>query len=484
MKHICSVCAYVYDDDVEGVPFDDLPDDWVCPVCTADKSFFEAEGVTDAPTPAAPSSDAGTDSDSDAGDLENYLRQWRRDTHPLEGDLAMIQEMAITGASVLEPMRTTKKVISWDEILVLGAQLATLPLNDTEAVSTRTVIGPNASHPLAIDTPVYVSHMSHGALSREVKIALARGSAAAGTAMCSGEGGILPESLEAAHRYIFEYVPNRYSVTPENLWAVDAVEIKIGQSAKPGLGGHLPGSKVTDEIAAVRGFPVGEDIISPAHFPDITNTDELRAKVKELREATGGKPIGIKLAAGDIEADLEIALAAGPDFITIDGRAGATGAAPKVVKDATAIPTIFALARARAFLDAAGADGVSLVITGGLRSSADAAKAIAMGADAVALASAALIAAGCQQYRICHTGKCPVGITTQDPELRARLQIDLSARRVENFFNATTHELADFARLTGHDDIHELSTHDLRTTSSEIANHSPIAHVGDANPEN
>ena len=480
MKHVCSVCAYVYDDDVEGVPFDQLPDDWVCPICTADRGFFESEDGGGAGSGGPPTNEISHKGEGEGEEsIEDYLAQWRRDTHALEGDLAAIQEMAITGRPVIEPMRTTKEVISWDEILVCGAQLAALPLNETETVSTRTVIGPNAKHPVVIDTPVYVSHMSYGALSREVKIALAMGSAAAGTAMCSGEGGILPESLEAAHRYIFEYVPNRYSVTPENLRAVDAVEIKIGQSAKPGLGGHLPGSKVTDEIAAVRGFPAGSDIISPAHFPDITTIDELKAKVEELREATGGKPIGIKLAAGHLEADLDFALAAGPDFITVDGRAGATGAAPKSVKDATAIPTIFALARARRALDEAGADGVSLIITGGLRTSADAARALAMGADAVALASAALMAAGCQQYRICHTGKCPVGITTQDPELRARLRIELSAKRVENFFKATTHELADFARLTGHDDIHGLSTHDLRTTSSEIAKYTPIAHVGE-----
>jgi glutamate synthase domain-containing protein 2 len=474
MRYVCSVCGYVYDEEAEDRSWDELPDDWACPVCTADRTFFEAEKENGGPA-GEPSQ-----SDADAGGLGAYLAEWRRTSDPLEGDLAMIQEMAVTGRSVLEPMRTTKRVIGWEEVLICGAQLATLPRNDTEPVRTETVLGPNAAFPLVIATPVYVSHMSYGALSREVKIALARGSAAAGTAMCSGEGGILPESLAAAHRYIFEYVPNRYSVTPENLLAVDAVEIKIGQSAKPGLGGHLPGSKVTDEIAAVRGFPAGSDIISPAHFSDITNADELRVKVDELRDASAGKPIGIKLAAGHIEADLEVALAAAPDFITIDGRAGATGAAPKVVKDATAIPTIFALARARAFLDAAGADGVSLVITGGLRNSADIAKALAMGADAVALASAALIAAGCQQYRICHTGKCPVGITTQDPELRARLKIDLSAKRVENFFNVTTHELADFARLTGHDDLRQLNVGDLRTTSSAIARHTPIAHVGEA----
>ena len=478
MKYVCTVCAYTYDEAAEGVPWDDLPDDWACPVCTVDKTFFEAEGGTE---PEAVTSQDRETAGSVTGteDLTDYLSRWRRDTHPLEGDLAAIQEMAITGRSVLEPMRTTKPVPSWDEILVCGAQLATLPLNQTEPVSTRTVIGPGAAIPMTIETPVYVSHMSFGALSREAKIALARGSAAAGTAMCSGEGGVLPESLAAAHRYIFEYVPNRYSVTNEILRTVDAVEIKIGQSAKPGLGGHLPGSKVTDEISAVRGFPPGEDIISPARFPDISSAEELEAKIEWLRGISGGKPIGVKLAAGHIEADLAVALAAGPDFITIDGRAGATGAAPKVVKDSTAIPTIFALARARRALDEAGADGVSLVVTGGLRNSADMAKALAMGADAVAIASAALMAAGCQQYRICQTGKCPVGIATQDPELRARFSVELSAHRVENFLNATTHELMDFARLTGHDDVHSLSTDDLRTTSTEIATYTPINHVGE-----
>jgi glutamate synthase domain-containing protein 2 len=265
---------------------------------------------------------------------------------------------------------------------------------------------------------------------------------------------------------------------------VDAVEIKIGQSAKPGLGGHLPGTKVTDEIAEIRGFPAGEDIISPAHFDDIGSADELRTKVDWLRETSGGKPVGVKLAAGHIEADLAVALAAGPDFVTIDGRAGATGAAPKVVKDATGIPTLFALARARRFLDEHGVGEVSLVITGGLRISSDIAKALAMGADAVALATSALIAAGCQQYRICHTGRCPVGITTQDPELRARLKVELSAQRLENFLRVTAKELEDFARLAGHDDVHQLGIGDLRTTSSEIARYTTIAHVGESDMTN
>ncbi|NQT17286.1 MAG: FMN-binding glutamate synthase family protein, partial [Planctomycetes bacterium] len=364
---------------------------------------------------------------------EKYLAAWRRPSDELESHMVDIHTIATTGQSIIEPMRTRKQTFSWDDLLVKGAQLAKVPLNEDEPVRTQTVIGPAADHPLVIETPVYVSHMSFGALSREIKIALATGSAAVGTAICSGEGGILEEEFQAARKYIFEYVPNAYSVTDENLKRVDAIEIKFGQSAKPGMGGHLPGNKVTHEIAQVRGRTPGTDITSPARFEDVGTREGLRRKVEWLRELSGGKPIGIKLAAGNIEADLEHALSAEPDFITLDGRAGATGAAPKVVKDATSIPTIFALYRARKFLTERGADQISLVITGGLRISSDFAKALALGADAVAVATVALMAAGCQQYRICNTGRCPVGITSQDPELRGRLNIQESARRLENY---------------------------------------------------
>jgi glutamate synthase domain-containing protein 2/rubredoxin len=477
MKYECSVCGYIYDEDAEGTPWNKLPDDWECPVCSADKSYCEVQG--ESPTGEAPPHDARAGAEPT---LDNYLSEWKRSSDDLEHNFAAIQHMATTGESIIEPMRTRKPVVSWGEILVMGAQLASLPRNEDEPIATHTVIGPKAKQPLVISTPVFVSHMSFGALSREAKIALAKGSAAVETAMCSGEGGIVPESLDSAHRYIFEYVPNRYSVTEDNLRSVDAIEIKIGQSAKPGMGGHLPGHKVTEEIAAVRGFPQGEDVISPAHFEDITNPEELRQKVAWLREKSDGKPIGIKLVAGHIEADLEIALQANPDFVTIDGRPGATGAAMKSVKDATAIPTIFALSRARRYLDSMMAEGVSLVVTGGFRSSSDIVKALAMGADAVALASAALIAIGCQQYRICDSGKCPVGITTQDPALRSRFDIDLSAERLANFFRVITGELADFVRLTGNDEVHQLTVADLRTTNSEIARFTNIAHVGEPTP--
>mgnify|MGYP001818269471 FL=1 len=237
----------------------------------------------------------------------------------------------------------------------------------------------------------------------------------------------------------------------------------------------MPAHKVTDEIAAIRGFPPGQDIVSPSHFKDINNKEELKQKVDWLREASQGKPIGIKIAAGHIEADLEVALYANPDFITIDGRAGATGAAPKFIKSATSVPTIFALLSARKALE--NRKEISLIITGGLRVSSDFAKAFALGADAVAIATAALIAIGCQQYRICNTGKCPVGITTQDPALRSRCNIDKSARRLANYLRVVTEELKDFTRLTGKHDIHQLSLSDLFTTSSEISNNTEIEHV-------
>jgi glutamate synthase domain-containing protein 2 len=470
VKYRCRICQFIYDEKLEGAPFDDLPLDWTCPVCGAAKSEFEP--VDDAPQQPRPSSaPAGPDRGRKAFD------DFRRASDELETRMADIHRMALTGESIVEPMRTGKPVVSWDDILIKGAQLARLPLDRGGAVDVTTVIGPRATRPLVISTPIIVSHMSFGALSREAHLALARGSAAAGTAMSSGEGGILPEALAAAHKFIFEYVPNRYSVTQANLARVDAIEIKFGQSAKPGLGGHLPAGKVTAEIAAVRGFPAGTDILSPSRFPDVATRDDLRRKVEELRDLSRGRPIGIKLAAGHVEADLEFALSAGPDFLTIDGRAGGTGAAVKLIKDATSIPTIYALDRARRYLEGRGIRDVTLVVTGGLRVSSDFAKALALGADAVAIGTAALMAIGCQQYRICDTGRCPVGIATHDPGLRARLDVEDAARGLANFLRVSTEELEDFARLTGHDSVHKLSVNDLVTTNSEISDFTSIRHA-------
>lgn len=464
----CTVCDTIYDEEKEGKKWETLDKEWNCQVCESGKSAWKkVEGETGGP-------DVSKGKTEDAsGDADEF----RRLEDELEVHMSDIHRMAETGRSIIEPMRTRKPSPSWDEILIKGAQLAKLPLNRDVPVNTQTVIGPEAEVPLVIETPVYVTHMSFGALSKEAKIALAAGSAAVKTAMCSGEGGILPESLERSYKYIFEYVPNRYSVTDENLRRVDAIEIKIGQSAKPGMGGHLPGKKVTGEVAAVRGFQEGEDIVSPAHFHDITNREDLKKKVQWLREASGGKPVGIKFAAGNIEADLEVALYAQPDFITIDGRAGATGASPKFVKAATSVPSMFALYRARKLLKEKGAGNVSLVITGGIRVSSDFAKALALGADAVAIGTSALMAIGCQQYRVCDTGKCPKGITTQDPDLRSRLDVEKAAEGLAHFLTVSTEELEDFARLTGNDDVHKLAISDLCTANSEISGYTEIEHI-------
>lgn len=461
MVYKCSVCGYVFDEEAEGKSFSELTE---CPVCKqpVDKIELISSGEK---------YDAASDEDMDL----NYPKETRK-TDSNYRYMKEIHEMAVTGKPAIEAMGTQMKMPDWDDILVLGAQLNPQPLEEHAEVSLRTVIGKHAKKPMVLDMPVYISHMSFGALSKETKIALAKGSAAAGTAMCSGEGGILPEEREASYKYIFEYVPNLYSVTDENLKTSDAVEIKIGQGTKPGMGGHLPGSKVTPDIAAIRNKPLGEDIISPSRFPGINTKDDWRNLVSDLRQRSDGRPIGIKIAAGRIEKDLEYCVYAKPDFITIDGRGGATGASPAMIRDSTSVPTIYALYRARKYLDGIKAD-IDLVITGGLRVASDFAKAIAMGADAVAIASAVMVAAACQQYRICGTGMCPVGMATQEPELRERLHIEAASRRVANYLKCSAEELRTFSRITGHDDIHELSVDDLCTISREISENTNIAHA-------
>ncbi|MFL8711273.1 glutamate synthase-related protein [Clostridioides sp. GD02377] len=475
----CSVCGYIYDESKNDKTWEELSEDWECPVCTKGRSYFgkistvyyeeDEKGAEDI-------AENETEVTSEkTGDL-NYINTYLRRDDEVEKHMDIIHEMAVTGKSIIEPMRTKLPVISWDDILIMGAQLNPLPLNEHDEVNTTTIIGKKAKKPMIIENPVYISHMSFGALSKELKIALAKGAAKSKTAMCSGEGGILPEEKEASYKYIFEYVPNKYSVTEENLKNSDAIEIKIGQGTKPGMGGHLPGEKVTEEIAKVRNKPVGQDVISPSCFEEIQSKEDLKKLVDELREVSEGRPIGVKISAGHIEKDMEFIAYAKPDFVTIDGRGGATGASPKLLKDATSIPTIFALHRARKYIDTHELD-IDLVITGGLRVSTDFVKALAMGADAIAIASSALMAAACQQYRICGSGKCPVGVATQDEELRKRLHIENSANRVANFLNVSLEELKTFARVSGHKDIHDLSVDDLYTVNSEISNYTNIQHV-------
>lgn len=395
--------------------------------------------------------------------------------HP-EEKVAAVQKLAKTGKSENSAMRTMREFPGFETLVFRGAQLHKMPLNEDIAVNTKTIIGKTAKHPLELSMPFYVSHMSFGALSREAKIALAKGTTLVGTAMCSGEGGMLPESRKAAEKYIYELGTALFSHKYEVIRQADAVEIKIGQGAKPGLGGHLPGYKVTKEIAKIRGIKAGQDSISPGRLSEVNNLEDLQKMVTHIKEVTDGKSVGIKLASGHIEKDLAFALKAEPDFITIDCRGGATGSSPKFLKDNVGIPPIMVIRRARRFLDSVGSL-VTLCVTGGFRDSSDIAKALALGADAVALATASMIAIGCIQSRVCHTGTCPVGIATQDEALRALFDEKKALEGFQNFYNATNEELKVFARSNGVDDVHVLTAADLVTDNLMVSEFTDIKHI-------
>lgn len=405
-----------------------------------------------------------------------YLEDWARGWDEFEEELYTIQHLLIDGKSETSAMGSVRKHPDWENVLFKGGQLHRMPLNDDEPVTSKTVIGPNAKRPLELSIPFYVSHMSFGALSREAKIALARGTAQVDTAMCSGEGGMLQEERKEAKKYIYELGTAMFSHRDDFIKQADAVEIKIGQAAKPGLGGHLPKDKVTPEIMKIRGLKPGEGSISPGRHADIRSVQDLKREVDELRGLIDGGPVGIKFAAGHVEKDIEFALAAGPDFITIDTRGGGTGAAPTFIKDNVSMPAIFAVRRARKYLDKVGSN-VTLCVTGGFRSGSDIAKALALGADAVALASFSLVGIGCQRYRTCHTGNCPVGIATQREDLRARFDIEKSVARFKRLYEVTRKEVETFARINGRSDVHDLDLTDVFTIDNEISHNTDIEHA-------
>ncbi len=366
----------------------------------------------------------------------------------------------------------------WEDLQFVVAQLHKLPPLDDEPVATDLVIGPGAAKPLALDIPLFVSDMSFGALSEEAKVALAKGAELAGTGICSGEGGMLPDEQAANSRYFYELASARFGFSRDKVRKTQAFHFKGGQGAKTGTGGHLPGNQVKGKIAEVRGLRDGEAAISPSRFPDWETVDHYRRFAAEVREATGGIPVGVKLSAQHIERDIEAALQIGVDYIILDGRGGGTGAAPLIFRDNISVPTIPALARARRYLDTRGRDDVTLVITGGLRLPADFIKALALGADAIAVSNSALQAIGCLGMRACHTNNCPVGIATQKLHLRQRLKIEKGAEQLNNFFRAATELMQVMARACGHDHLNTFCIDDLTTWDREMAHLTGIGYGG------
>ena len=395
-----------------------------------------------------------------------------------------------------------RPIPSLDDLTFLPCTLTRIPLEGyREKCNTATVIGTRfANKPIRLDIPVMITGMSYGALSYNAKVALGRGATKLGTSTTTGDGGMLPAERENSRILIYEVLPSRYGINVHHIKAADGIELTIGQGAKPGTGGLLLGSKVSDEIAQMRDLPEGVDQRSPCRHPDFLGPDDMILKIEELREATDWQvPIFVKIGASRVFDDVKLAVKAGADAVVIDGMEGGTGASPELLMDHTGVPTLAAVCEARAALEDIGLYGeVQLIIAGGIRSGTDAAKAMALGADAIYVGTAALMALNCNKplyvedyHKIgaepyachhCHTGMCPVGITTQDPELMKRLPIDEAAERVSNFLHATTQEIQIIARACGKSDVHDLEPEDMRALTLESSMITGIPLVGTTKP--
>ena len=397
------------------------------------------------------------------------------------GVIAEIQRAAETGIYDIRGWGAKRKLPHFDDLLFLGASMSRYPLEGyRERCDTDVVLGDrNAEYPLYLDIPITIAGMSFGALSGQAKEALGRGASEVGTSTTTGDGGMTPEERGQSKNLVYQYLPSRYGMNPDDLRKADAIEIVLGQGAKPGGGGMLLGQKITERVAGMRTLPQGVDQRSACRHPDWTGPDDLAIKIVELREITNWeKPIYVKVGATRTYYDVKLAVKAGADVVVVDGMQGGTAATQDVFIEHVGIPTLAAIPQAVHALQELGLHRkVQLVVSGGIRSGADVAKAMALGADAVAIGTAALIALGdnspryAEQYRELgseagfyddfQAGRDPAGITTQDPELAGNLDPIEAGRRLANYLRVLTMEAQTLARACGKSHLRNLEPEDL-----------------------
>ncbi|HTX60816.1 MAG TPA: glutamate synthase-related protein [Methanobacterium sp.] len=409
----------------------------------------------------------------ETGESKTLMRKKRTDEdEEFYQSLVDIREESLKGESLLVSMGSQKKLpYTLEDIHFIPAQINKIPLNEEDEVNNTIIIGKNSEKPLKLSSPILISGMSFGAVSKNVKLVIMGAASQLEIGYNSGEGGLTDEEkIKGWKHRIMQYSTGRFGITSELLKKAAGVEIRFGQGAYPGKGSYLPPEKMTKEVARVRDLEPAEGSYSPAHHTDINSGRDVEEKISWLKDLTGGVPVGAKIGCGDVKRDVEILADAGVDFITLDGFGGGTGATDSYVRENVGIPVFAALPQAyQTIKDMGLKDKVSLIASGGLRRSADFAKCLSLGADAVYIGTAALIAINCQQYRICYSGLCPTGVTTQNTQLVKQIDIDEGVKRLTNYIRLCDREVSNLTRIVGKDDVNKLDRNDIISVNRDLA---------------